>query len=75
MSTSAPSPLKCDSGGGGVVGANATTLGMSDGDIAFSIYRVDPFIRWPSHWMRISGPRVAVLFVLLGFIDVVALAP
>ena len=75
MSTSAPSSLKCDSGGGGVVGANATTLGMSDGDIAFSIYRVDPFIRWPSHWMRISGPRVAVLFVLLGFIDVVALAP
>ena len=75
MSTGAPSSLEPDGGDAGVAGANAATLGMSGRDIAYSIYRVDPFIRWPYHWMRISGPRVAVLFVVLGFIDVTALAP
>ncbi len=65
------------SGGDGeeVVPENAASSGMSQRDIARSIYRFDPFIRWPAHWMKISGPRVAVFFFVLGFIDVVALAP
>ena len=48
---------------------------MTQGDIASSIYRNDPFIRLPARWMRVSGPRLAVLFVPLGFVDVVAIAP
>ena len=58
-----------------VMPESAATFGMSQRDIARSIYRFDPFIRWPAHWMKISGPRVAVFFFVVGFIDVVVIAP
>ena len=56
-------------------GASAAPRQLSQHEIAFSINKADPFIRWPAHWMEISGPRVAVFFILLGFIDLVVIAP
>ncbi len=75
MSADAKTDPRPSGNGEEIAGANGVTRGLSQPEIAFSIYKGDPFIRWPAHWMRISGPRVMVFFILLGFIDVVVFAP